>query len=361
MSAKALLAVLALAPLGRAQDIGREVRFGSASGVVLAMPAAGAGAVQETGPSTAVAESWDTVLVQGQLPDPNVRLQASRSAAGPWVDLAVKRSADGRFWGRAALGPGTGAVRLRAVGSGSSLAHEVSLYAVEVFESGPEAPPSAPVPPPAGPGDPTAQPPAFKTRADWGAAAPSEPYSPDPLPWRVTLHHTDGKYPATEAESVAEVRFVQDFHINGRGWSDIGYHFLIDPAGRIFEGRPLGALGAHTLANNEGNVGICFLGTYHSPKNHLPTAAQLDAASLLGRYLVKRFGIEPGSLKGHRDYRQTDCPGTKLYPKLDELRRGFAGLRVTKRPVTSKAARRPALLAVPALPDFDGRALVPGR
>jgi hypothetical protein len=85
-------------------------------------------------------------------------------------------------------------------------------------------------------------------------------------------------------------------------------------------------LGAHTLANNEGNIGIVLLGTYHPPVNDVPTKAQLDAVIALGRYLVSRYGIDPKALKGHRDYKQTDCPGDIAYAKLDALRLAFAGL-----------------------------------
>ncbi|MEQ1920134.1 MAG: peptidoglycan recognition family protein, partial [Elusimicrobiota bacterium] len=188
-------------------------------------------------------------------------------------------------------------------------------------------------------------------RAEWRALAPTNPLSPDPLPWRITLHHTDGRYTANLAESLDETRFIQDFHQNGRKWSDIAYHFIVDPRGNVIEGRPLETLGAHTLSNNEGNVGIVLLGTYHAPRNDQTTAAQLTAAGALGRFLVKRFGIDPASLKGHRDYKQTDCPGDLAYPKLAELRRAFAA-----NPSPPASVRKPRMSpAFAAAPDWDGQ------
>ena len=165
------------------------------------------------------------------------------------------------------------------------------------------------------------------------------------------MHHTDGRYTANLADSLDETRFIQDFHQNGRKWSDIAYHYVVDPLGNIIEGRPLETLGAHTLSNNEGNVGIVLLGTYHSPKNDQTTAAQLSAVTAIGRFLVKRFGIEPASLKGHRDYKQTDCPGDLAYPKLSELRKAFGS--------SPAVARKPRVGAqapsISAAVDWDGQ------
>jgi len=169
----------------------------------------------------------------------------------------------------------------------------------------------------------------------------------------VTLHHTDGKHTTTLADSEAEARFIQDFHIHGRGWNDIAYHFLVDAQGNILEGRPEGVLGSHTLANNEGNVGIVLLGTYHPPVNDVPTKAHLDAVAALGRYLVARYGIDPASLRGHRDYKKTECPGDGLYPRLDALRLAFSELPAPPSFVVSPA-RIPAVpLAWLAEPSFD--------
>lgn len=355
-----LVLLLAAAP-SRASDSGRSVTFSSERHARFSVSAQAAGprVVYESGASDDIPEDWDTVLVQGESPDPGVEFQVLKPGAVPaasaWTTLEVHRFPNGRFWAKARAPKGAGPLMLRAVDSGALTDHEVALYGVEVFADMP-APPAGAAAPPRGPEDPSAPRPTVHARAEWRAVTPAEPYAPDPLPWRVTLHHSDGKYTRTLAETMAEARFIQDFHIHGRGWNDIGYHFLVDPEGNVLEGRPEGVLGAHTLSNNEGNVGIVLLGTYHPPVNDKPTKAQLDAVAALGRYLVKRYGIDPKSLKGHRDYKGTDCPGDLAYAKLAWLRLAFAGLPaplLPVRPPRRAAAPTPPLVLLDA-PAWDG-------
>ena len=236
---------------------------------------------------------------------------------------------------------------------GATSDHDVTVYGAEVFADAPD--PAFPAAPPSrGPVDPGAVPPHMHARAEWSARPPTNPLTPDPMPWRITLHHTDGRFTASLSESLEETRFIQDFHQNGRKWSDIAYHYVVDPLGSVIEGRPLETLGAHTLNNNEGNVGIVLLGTYHSPKNDQPTPAQLAAVAEIGRFLVKRFGIDPNSLKGHRDYKQTDCPGDNAYPKLAELRVAF-GANQPPVPIPVPAPRKNPAQPSIAVVDWDGQ------
>lgn len=356
MRAELALAAALLATAASAGDLGEELSFRSGRAVgfqVLSGPSAPR-VLFDSGDSEAPAGEWETLLIQGESPDPGVRFQAGRTRwTDPWVDLTVHRRADGRFWARGRFPKGSGAVRLRALDAGVASDHEVVIYSAEVYSSAPDAPAGA-VPPARGPADPAAAPPAMSTRADWGARAPSAPFSPDPLPWRVTLHHSDGRFTKSLAESLAEARFIQQFHQEGRGWSDVGYHYLVDPLGNILEGRPLGTLGAHTLSNNEGNVGIVLLGAYHPPRGDQATAAQLAAVASIGRFLVRRFGVDPDSLKGHRDYKKTDCPGDMTYPKLAELRRAFAA-PPQPAPVKRAPARPRRLPELAVSPDWDGQ------
>jgi len=360
--------LLALPVLARAHDAGHTVTFAGVSGTRFAvqaraaaqaapLPAGGSLAqrlVYDSGLSDPIPEAWDTVLIQGESPDPAVAFEAAREDGGEWRPLEMHRFKGGRFWAKAHLRQAQGPMRLRALDSGAKSDREVTVYGVEVFVDEP-ASAGSPIVPPRGPENPVAPRPIVHTRAEWKAVAPTEPWSPDPRPWRVTLHHSDGKHTTTLAESEAEARFIQDFHIHGRGWIDIAYHFLVDAQGNILEGRPEGVLGAHTLGNNEGNIGIVLLGTYHPPVNNVPTKAQLDAVASLGRYLVARYGIDPKSLKGHRDYKQTDCPGNLAYARLDALRLAFGDL---PQPPAFAARPAPALrepIAWLSEPSFDGR------
>lgn len=359
MSARlAALAALILAAPVLAIDTGQTVTFGSVSGTsftVSSAKAAGERVVYDGGLSDPIPDAWDTVLIQGEAPDPGIVFQASRENDIAWTDLEMHRFPGGRFWAKARLTKDSGPLRLRALDAGAG-GGGVSVYSVETFVAhAPDV--GSPAVPPRGPQDPGAARPFVHSRAEWKAVPPTEPWAPDPLPWRVTLHHSDGKHTTTLAQSEAEARFIQDFHIHGRGWIDIAYHFLVDSQGNILEGRPEGVLGAHTLGNNEGNIGIVLLGTYHPPVNDVPTKAQLDAVAALGRYLVARYGIDPKALKGHRDYKQTDCPGDLAYAKLDALRLAFAGVPAPPS-FAAEPARKPfAPFSLPDRPDFDGALL----
>ena len=80
------------------------------------------------------------------------------------------------------------------------------------------------------------------------------------------MHHTAGRNDYTRAQAPAIVRGIQLFHVKGNGWNDIGYNFLVDRFGTIYEGRFGGVdrnvIGAHALGFNTESVGIALLGTY---------------------------------------------------------------------------------------------------
>ena len=82
------------------------------------------------------------------------------------------------------------------------------------------------------------------------------------------VHHTAGANDYSSSEAAAVVRAIQLYHVQGNGWNDIGYNFLVDRFGTIYEGRYGGVdrnvVGAHALGFNSGSVGIAVLGTYGS-------------------------------------------------------------------------------------------------
>ena len=161
------------------------------------------------------------------------------------------------------------------------------------------------------------------SREEWGARPPKNPFRPH-QPVRMTQHHTAGRRPVALEESLAEVRFIQEYHQDGRGFDDIGYQFLIDAEGRIFQGRPETVVGAHVKGFNTGNVGISFMGYHHPPFDHPVTPAQLESLRVLGRWLISAYGVPAESYLGHRDLGQTDCPGDGLYRLLGGVRESFA-------------------------------------
>jgi hypothetical protein len=186
--------------------------------------------------------------------------------------------------------------------------------------------------------------PAIVPRAAWGAdesirrAGPT--YARDV---RVAIvHHTAGKNDYTRSEAPAVVRGVQLYHVQANGWNDIGYNFLVDRFGTVYEGRFGGVdrnvVGAHALGFNTGSVGIALLGTYGSAK---PSAAaqaalekliawRLDVAHVdpVGRAAVVSGGsdrfvsgeqVQLRVVSGHRDTGHTACPGDSLYARLDAI------------------------------------------
>lgn len=181
-------------------------------------------------------------------------------------------------------------------------------------------------------------PPVIVRRTDWGAQS----FIGDPIPLarpnytNITFHHAAGFWATTLEEGKEQVRRIQDFHQNGRGWSDIGYQFVLDRSGNLYQGRPFMdesvdlkdtptlANGAHVGGHNTGNIGVCVLGCYHPPEGSYcediyPTAA-LDSLVTMFAFLSDRYGVAPEAIKGHRDFSSTSCPGDNNYVNLPSIR-----------------------------------------
>jgi hypothetical protein len=296
------------------------------------------GVLFRIGPTDPVGASFDQILFQGEMPEAGVGFEAAaETAAGwsAWTPAFVKRFSHGRFWARVEFpSPASGRIKIRAINRGVRGRASIELYAIEASlkavssaeESGGESP---------GADEPAAGRPAVVGRGDWGAKPPRSGWDRH-KPYRFTQHHTQGRRTNSLDESLREMRVIQDFHQNGRGWKDIGYHFLIDSAGRIFQGRPETVIGAHARGQNQGNIGISLMGNHHPPKNHTLTAAQKASIKRLGKWLMSRYGIKVGTYKGHRDYNPTDCPGDIVYGQLGRIRDSFtspgvaAGLKVER-------------------------------
>lgn len=170
-------------------------------------------------------------------------------------------------------------------------------------------------------------------RAVWGADEGLRRGSPDFAPLnRVIVHHTVTAN--DERDPAARMRAIHAFHVKGNGWSDIGYNFVVDQAGRIYEGRAGGAgstgedgagrgvIGAHADGHNTGSVGVAILGTFTDDRA-TPSDAALDAVAAVAAWKLGSRGIDPlasGTLIGHRDVVATGCPGGGCQRRLPELR-----------------------------------------
>ncbi len=153
------------------------------------------------------------------------------------------------------------------------------------------------------------------SREEWGARPPKCNYRANPYYNAITIHHTATSNDYTDGAAV--VRSIQKYHMDVRGWCDIGYHFLIDKYGNIYEGRPIWAVGAHVKGHNTGNIGVAVIGNFEEA---VPNSEILDALAELVTWLVYEYGIPIENIKGHRDYAATSCPGRYLYEKLSWLR-----------------------------------------
>ena len=192
-------------------------------------------------------------------------------------------------------------------------------------------------------------------RAGWRAdesIVRSAPWYADRIGFSV-VHHTAGAQPSTPAQSAAIVRGIQRYHVQGNGWNDIGYNFLVDRFGQVFEGRAGGiarnVVGAHAQGFNTGSVGVAVLGTYTAAGIEQPAkdalvallAWRLDVAHVdPAASVVWRSGGNPrypaGTpvllrvVSGHRDTGPTSCPGQILYDTLPELATLTAGIGLPK-------------------------------
>ncbi|MEM7756338.1 MAG: peptidoglycan recognition family protein [Planctomycetota bacterium] len=180
-------------------------------------------------------------------------------------------------------------------------------------------------------------------RAEWARFGPNESLADRMVsPAYITVHH-DGmsRFDDRGSRAAAErLETIRRSHV-GRGWADIGYHYAIDPAGRIWQARPLALQGAHVRANNEANIGIVVLGNYELQR---PSSASIASLAALVDAEMNRFSVPVSSVMTHREWAPTACPGRSLQAEVDRLRaRGGRELaRIADRFVHRFADRRPS-------------------
>ena len=172
-------------------------------------------------------------------------------------------------------------------------------------------------------------------RSSWGAKPKRNCSSPIRAKLKgAVVHHTAGSNSYTKAQSRGIVKSAQAYHMNGRGWCDIGYNFLIDKYGQVFEGRAGGVKksgaivkknvrGAHAgnYQVNSNAMGVSLMGTFTSAN---PTKAMKNSLAKLIAWrfhqnnLPAKGKVKMGSknlsrISGHRNVVSTACPGAKVY------------------------------------------------
>lgn len=228
--------------------------------------------------------------------------------------------------------------------------------------------------------------------SDWAPATCPTPTGGDPAPTkRLVVHHTHEPVARTPEEVLPALAEACSAHVD-RGFSTLGYHYVVDPWGRIYQGRggmprddgsaPTSqAQGAHVAGTNGGAVGVVFLGDH---ENQPPTAAALEVATQLLSWLLEPTGQDPSArvgvessgvgsarhaghmdldiVTGHSASNNTKCPGEhlrKLLPEISDRMRqtlagetpaGWAGLAVDAvgKPKGSPASAAKGVLPAPA-------------
>ncbi|MBI3737187.1 N-acetylmuramoyl-L-alanine amidase [Candidatus Sumerlaeota bacterium] len=185
----------------------------------------------------------------------------------------------------------------------------------------------------------------FHRRSEWaGKSGQYDPVLTPPRVWRpigqvrhLTIHHAAGipnDHPAAMIRNIFEGHTSPNGPLDGA--ADVGYHFLVDRNGDVWEARDSTKLGSHVGStppglNNEGNIGICGLGTFNDVN---PPKAMIDGiARLCG--LISKFYHRPLDVRGHKDWKgihqfalhkRIDCPGL-LSPAIDRARAQIAAVQ----------------------------------
>jgi hypothetical protein len=179
--------------------------------------------------------------------------------------------------------------------------------------------------------------PRIRSRKAWGANESLRSGSPSYGTIQVGfVHHTVNANKYSRGEVPAIIRGMYAYHTQSLGWSDIGYNFVVDRFGRIWQGRfgDIGrnVIGAHTYGYNEVSFAMSAIGNFEV--GHPPRAILRAYAKMMG-WKLGQYGIDAGSrhrvlkghvfraINGHRDSNlsQTACPGRYLYAKLPAIRR----------------------------------------
>jgi peptidoglycan recognition protein len=156
-------------------------------------------------------------------------------------------------------------------------------------------------------------------RADWGAPTPpGGAVLTGPL-LGIAIHHTAARVPHTEQEALREVLRIYSEHTSlsssdpSKPWSDIGYSWLVDAWGNIYEGRGWLRVGAHTPGFNSKVHAIAYIGWGIEPIPQPAIAAM--ARCVVDGQLAGAVSVTP-TFMGHRDAVSTACPGDGLYGQL---------------------------------------------
>ena len=146
----------------------------------------------------------------------------------------------------------------------------------------------------------------------------------------LVVHHTALKLAGDERSPTERMKALYIYHADKMGWGDIGYHYVIDEKGNIFEGRSGGknVIGGHLYCGNTATVGIALMGNFEVER---PTQNQFRSLKQLLAYLAGEYGLNlngkvrfhgklSSHIVGHKDAGHTKCPGYNLDEVMPQIR-----------------------------------------
>jgi hypothetical protein len=302
--------------------------------------------IDPDGPFSMVALTWDVDDAPSAV---EVRVLAAEGGWSEWtmLDVAEEPAEPGSIEARDSrpsteplwTGPST-AVEVKAVDDGGAGTPRLELIDPGVAPQDDNIGQGAP-----GAANAAVAAPSIVTRQQWGADESLRNCTPRIATSlkAAVVHHTVGSNSYSPTDSAAIVRGIYAFHTKSRGWCDVGYNFLVDRWGNVFEGRSGGVdspvIGAHTGGFNTGTMGISMMGTFTSAQ---PPADMLESVARVIAWKFDRAGVDPQAnvtlisggnskfssgtpvsvrtISGHRDLYATECPGGVAYQGLQALR-----------------------------------------
>ncbi len=195
------------------------------------------------------------------------------------------------------------------------------------------------IPPPPGPSTPWPSPapqPNVRVAGPQGVVLPRTAWTSAQPKWRVskpmngvqriTIHHDaiNSSGMRSERESITRLNSIRNSHLQrGSEWVDIGYHYIIDPSGRVWQGRPVSIEGAHVSKTNEHNLGVMLMGNFEQQS---PTREQIETLDGFVASQMRLYRVPVSRVYTHQELKGTACPGRNLQGYMMATRRSSGRL-----------------------------------
>lgn len=137
----------------------------------------------------------------------------------------------------------------------------------------------------------------------------------------IILHCT-----ATPASRIVTLQDIRRWHVQERGWEDVGYHFIVDQQGTIIHGRPTNRPGAHCKGHNQTSIGVCYIGGMSEDgREYIDTRTPEQKKALLElvKALMWEFGLRAEHIHCHNEYSNKACPCFKREDFIKEYWQSF--------------------------------------